>query len=191
VPLEATLNRSPAKTAVHTLPWKVFRWWIAETLPASFVLVMLAGQGVMAQPAGSIRGSVLDSSGAPILGAVVTAEGANGNRSVTATDAEGTFKISPLTPGSYRLRISAAGLSDFTDPAVNVAETAESTPLAIVLQVAPQVTTVTVGLSPQEVAADQLNQELKQRVLGLIPNYYVAYENNAAHCRRHRNWISG
>jgi hypothetical protein len=39
---------------------------------------------------------------------------------------------------------------------------------------------VTVGLSEQEVAEEQLKDELKQRVLGVIPNYYVSYESNPA-----------
>ena len=39
---------------------------------------------------------------------------------------------------------------------------------------------MTVGLSPQEVAAEQLNQEVKQRVLGVLPNYYAAYEDHPA-----------
>jgi Carboxypeptidase regulatory-like domain len=179
VPFEVPLN-GQTNAAVHIMFLRVFRWLITKTLPVSFVLVMFAGQCVMAQPAGSIRGTVMDSSGAPILGAVVTAEGADGGRSVTVTDQEGAFKISSLPPGSYSVRISAAGLSDFSTSTVNVADTAESTPLAVTLQVAPQVTTVTVGLSSEEVAADQVKQELKQRVLGVIPNYYVTYENNPA-----------
>ena len=53
-------------------------------------------------------------------------------------------------------------------------------PWAAVLQVAPEVTTVTVGLEPGEIATEQLHQELKQRVLGVIPNYYVTYESHPA-----------
>jgi Carboxypeptidase regulatory-like domain len=86
---------------VHILSVRVLRCLITKTLPASFVLVVFAGQWVLAPPAGSIRGSVTDSSGAPILGAVVTAEGAAGNCSTTVTDGEGAFKISSLTLGSY------------------------------------------------------------------------------------------
>jgi hypothetical protein len=48
------------------------------------------------------------------------------------------------------------------------------------LQVAPVVTSVTVGLAPGELAAEQLNQELKQRTLGVVPNYYVTYDENPA-----------
>jgi hypothetical protein len=179
VPFEATLI-GQTNAAMHVMSLSVLRRLITKTLLASLALVMFTGQWVMAQPAGSIRGTVIDSSGAPILGAVVTVEGPDGNRTITVTDEQGAFKILSLTPGNYSIRISAAGLSDFTDSAVSVADTPESAPLAVMLQVATQVTTVTVGLSREEVAVDQLNQELKQRVLGVIPNYYVSFEKDPA-----------
>ncbi len=56
----------------------------------------------------------------------------------------------------------------------------ESKLVLAVLDVAPQATTVTVGLPPEELAAEQLNQELKQKALGVIPNYYVSFEKHPA-----------
>jgi hypothetical protein len=151
-----------------------------KRISAIFVFLWLAGQSAMAQPTGWIRGSVTDSSGAPILGAVVTVEGADGNPRTTVTDVEGAFKISSLTLGNYSVKISAAGLSDWTAPNVPASLTPESNPLAAVLQVAPEVTTVTVGVSQEDVATQQLEQELKQRVLGIIPNYFVSYDEHPA-----------
>jgi hypothetical protein len=145
-----------------------------------FALLSFAGQWAIAQDTGSIQGTVTDSSGAALFGAVVAVEGANGNRSMTVTDVEGAFKISSLALGNYSVRISAAGLSDWTAENVRSSVNPESNPLTAVLQVATEVTTVTVGVSENEVAQAQLNQELKQRVLGIIPNYYVSYENNPA-----------
>jgi len=151
-----------------------------KRISAIFVFLWLAGQWAMAQPTGWIQGSVTDSSGAPILGAVVTVEGADGSPHTTVTDGVGAFRISSLTLGNYKVKISAAGLSDWTAPNVPASVTPESNPLLAVLQVAPEVTTVTVGVSTEELAAVQLNQEVKQRVLGVIPNYYVTYENHPA-----------
>ena len=145
-----------------------------------FMLLSFAAHLAMAQDTGSIQGTVADSSGAPIFGAVVAVEGADGSRKMTATDVEGAFKISALALGNCSVRISAAGFSDWTAGDVRASVNPESNPLIAVLQVAPEVTTVTVGVSENEVAAAQLNQELKQRVLGIIPNYYVSYENNPA-----------
>jgi len=50
----------------------------------------------------------------------------------------------------------------------------------MVLQVAPKVTEVTVGLPPDELAAEQIRHELKQRTLMVIPNFYVSYEDHPA-----------
>ena len=143
-------------------------------------LLLLVAPGAISQETGSIQGTATDSSGAPIFGAVVAIEGADGNRRMTATDVEGAFKISSLPPGNYAVRISAAGLSDWTAESVPPSVGPDAHVLLAVLQVAPEVTTVTVGLSEPEVAEAQLKQELKQRVLGVIPNYYVSFEKNPA-----------
>lgn len=48
------------------------------------------------------------------------------------------------------------------------------------LAVATAVTEVEVGLSPTEVAEEEIKVEEKQRVLGAIPNFYVSYVHDAA-----------
>ena len=177
---EAILNILFSDIAGRIRPWNVVSLLMRKTLPAVLVFLCLVGQWAMAQATGSIQGSVTDSSNAPILGAVVTVEGSDGSPHTTVTDFEGAFKISSLTLGNYSVKISAAGLSDWTASNVPASVTPESNPLLAVLQVAPEITTVTVGLSTEEVAADQLNREVKQRVLGVIPNYFVTYESHPA-----------
>lgn len=144
------------------------------------LLTMVLAGCALAQDTRSIQGKVTDSSGASILGAVVTVRGADGNSRTTVTDGEGTFQITSLLPGDYDVKISASGLSDWTSSNVPASLTSESKPLLAVLNVAPTVTTVTVGLPPEELAEEQLKQETRQRVMGVIPNYFVAYEKNAA-----------
>jgi hypothetical protein len=130
-----------------------------------------------AEAAGSIQGSVTDPSGAPIFGAVVTIQG-GGASSTTVTDMQGAFRISLLPPGNFNVKISASGMSDWTAESV-AASAADTKPLLAVMQLAPAVTSVTVGLSPQELAEEQVKQETQQRVAGIIPNYFVAYDNAA------------
>lgn len=142
--------------------------------------VLFAAHFALAQDTGSIRGKVTDSSGALIFGAVVRVTGADGNSHVTITNAQGAFQISSLASGNYTVKISANGLADWSASNVPASVSPESKPLLAVMRVAPTVTSVTVRLRPQEVAQAQLNQEVKQRVLGVLPNYYVAYESNAA-----------
>jgi hypothetical protein len=134
----------------------------------------------MAQDAGLIQGQVTDPSGEPVYGAVVVVEGADASRHTTVTDVGGGFQISSLAPGAYSVKISGNGFSDWTAWDVLASTTPDSKPLAAVLQLAMEVTSVTVGLEPEEVAAEQVHQELKQRALGVIPNYFVTYDNHPA-----------
>ncbi len=134
-------------------------------------------QSAAAQGAGSIQGTVSDPSGAPIFGAVVTVEGGGGS-STTVTDMEGAFRISLLPPGNFNVKISASGMSDWTAESV-AASAADTRPLLAVMQLAPTVTSMTVGLSPKELAEEQVKNETQQRVAGIIPNYFVAYDNAA------------
>lgn len=151
-----------------------------RAIPGIVVSLSFAGQWAVAQDTGSILGTVTDSSGAPVFGAVVVVEGADGNRHSTATSIEGAFKISSLTSGNYSVKISAAGLSEWSASDVPVSGASEAKPLVAVLPVAPEITTVTVSPPLEEVAAEQLHQELRQRALGVIPNYFVTYESHPA-----------
>lgn len=102
------------------------------------------------------------------------------NSRVTVTDGQGAFQISSLTPGNYELKVSASGLADWSASNVLASAAPELKPVLAVMKVAPAVTAVTVGLPPDEVAEAQLNQEVKRRVLGVLPNYYVAYQEHPA-----------
>jgi Carboxypeptidase regulatory-like domain len=160
--------------------WIVLRLAMKKALPAISVFLGLAGQLAMAQSTASIHGKVTDSSGAPIFAAVVTVEDADGNRHTTVADTEGAFKISSLAPGNYSVKIAAEGFADWTASNVAASDSPESKPLDAVLQVAPQATQITVSLPQNEVAEAQLNKELKQRALGVFPNFYVTYESHPA-----------
>lgn len=144
---------------------------------------MAAAQLCAAQTApvsGTIRGSVADSSGAVVEAAIVRLQAAGSTaQRTTLTDEKGAFHFSDVAPGAYTLSITAAG---FTDGSATVAVVSgDNTPLSpIVLQVAPAVSTVKVGLPPHELAAQQVHEEEKQRLLWIFPNFYVSYNPNAA-----------
>lgn len=135
-----------------------------------------------AQLAGSIDGATQDPSGAVIAGAVVTLEpvGATTGSRTTVTDQTGQFHFSPVTAGAYKITVTASGFDVWTANDVSVASGNSAAKVSAVLQVAPNTTRVTVGLPPHELAAEQLQEEEKQRLVGIFPNYFVTYKPDAA-----------
>jgi hypothetical protein len=93
--------------------------------------------------------------------------------------ANGEFAFPKLAPGSYLLVIEAKDFAPFTSPEfVLAAQQAYEVP-RITLSVATAVTDVTVR--PTEViAAEQIRAEEKQRVIGIVPNFYTSYIYDAA-----------
>jgi len=136
-------------------------------------------QGTQQQP-GSISGKIVDQLGAPIPAAAVrlTREGESSGQETTS-DEEGQFAFVHIVPGPFRLTISSPGLASHEFSATLHEDEHFVTPL-IVLIVATQITEIHVGLNPMELADVQIKEQEKQRVLGLIPNFYVSYVPNAA-----------
>ena len=97
----------------------------------------------------------------------------------TFSDDDGRFYFANVAPGPFQLTITSAGLAsrEFSG-SMNPGE-AYNTPL-VVLTIATQVTEVHVGLTADELADVQIKEQEHQRVLGIIPNFYVSYVPNAA-----------
>jgi hypothetical protein len=129
---------------------------------------------------GSITGNVIDQSGAFVPGAVVklTREGQPSGTEVFSDD-DGQFSFSNVAPGSFQLTITSAGLAPQEFSFTLEPGEAYVTPL-IMLNVATQVTEVRVALTPVELATAEIKDQEKQRVFGVIPNFYVSYVPEAA-----------
>jgi hypothetical protein len=131
-------------------------------------------------PSGSISGAVVDATGAFIVGARVsiTHKDLSPNREVLSGD-DGQFSFVNIPPGPFRLSITAPGFKTQTFTGTlrpGEIYTVPQTTLAI----ATAVTEVRVAPTRVEVAEDEIKEEEKQRVLGVIPNFYVTYLPNAA-----------
>jgi Carboxypeptidase regulatory-like domain len=132
-----------------------------------------------AQPLpGSINGTVLDQTGALVVGAVVKLS-AQGKEREMRSDASGQFSFVNVAPGPFQLTLSSQGFASQTISGVLHSGEIEQMP-PIMLTVATNVTSVQVGVSQVEVAQEQIKIEEQQRVLGVIPNFYVTYIPNAA-----------
>ena len=69
----------------------------------------------------SLRGQVLDPSGAAVPGLAVTVAGPNKVVLVAQTDEQGNYAFRGLVPGTYTLTISLKGFSDFVKPGIVIA----------------------------------------------------------------------
>jgi hypothetical protein len=92
---------------------------------------------------------------------------------------DGQFSFGDVLPGPFQLTITAPEFETKLFSGVLQPVTAYFVP-AIALKIAPMTTTIKVGVSPVEVAEMQIKQAEKQRVLGIVPNFYVTYVANAA-----------
>ena len=129
---------------------------------------------------GSIHGAVVDQTGIAVVGARVglTREDQSPKLEVLSDD-DGQFSFANIAPGPFHLTIGSAGFAAQTFSGIlHSGEicTIPQTTLAIATAVAE----VRVVPSRTEVAEDEIKEEEKQRVLGVVPNFYVSYVQNAA-----------
>ena len=130
------------------------------------------------QNLGSISGTVLDQSGAPVAGAQVMLirENQAPNQQIAGDD--GQFSFPDVAPGAFQLIFSAAGLAEQTISGVLQSGENYVSP-QISLHVATALTSVRVEPPPVEVAEMQIKDQEKQRVLAVMPNFYVSYVPDA------------
>jgi hypothetical protein len=135
---------------------------------------------------GSVGGTVVDQSGAVIAGAAVrlirTDKSNSGdhplNQEVLSGN-DGQFSFANIAPGPFQLAITAAGFAPQTFSGILGSGEAYLVP-RITMAVATNMADMEVGLSQADVADEQIQVEEKQRVLGVLPNFYVSYVSNAA-----------
>jgi hypothetical protein len=124
---------------------------------------------------GALVGTVVDVSGDPIAAATVLLQGPAGSQCTVVTKDDGSFVLQNLTAGSaYQMTITAEGFADWRS-SVTVEPGQERTLGEVKLRILAE-RILTVSYSSKEVAAQQLEAEEHQRVLGFIPNLYVTYE---------------
>ena len=138
----------------------------------------VSGQA-LEQPSGSISGTIVDQSGAVIVGAhVVLTRDDQSPTEESLSDNAGQFSFANIAPGPFRLTITSAGFATQTSSGILHAGEIAALP-QFALAVDKNVTEVDVRLTQVEVAEEQIKVEEKQRVLGAIPNFYVSYISDA------------
>jgi hypothetical protein len=122
---------------------------------------------------GTINGTVLDQSGAVMVGARVHLESKGADKEVNSGN-NGQFSFAEVVPGPFQLTITSSGFNSHVLSGAIESGQAYLVP-PIVLTVIRNKTEVWVTIRPAEVTQAQLQEQEKQRVLGIIPNFYVSY----------------
>lgn len=129
----------------------------------------------------SIVGTVEDMHGTPIAGVVVMAAKDHETTGETATvDETGKFTISGLEPGTYTVSITLPGRTPQIATEVTLGMREERELPMVTSRNPHSSTTVQVNANINQVATAQVKIEEKQRVLGVVPNFYTSYIWNSA-----------
>lgn len=152
------------------------------------VLVLCAATFTLAQQApppltqpGTILGTVVDATGSTVPNATVVLRGPrpNDERSLVTTD-NGFFefdRVNPSTP--VRVEVSASELKNWTSNEITLQPGQFFILTDVTLAVAPLETSIS-AVTQEQVAAEQIKLQEQQRVMRVIPNFYVTYEKKPA-----------
>jgi hypothetical protein len=128
----------------------------------------------------NISGTVTDDQGDVIPGATVILRGPEGKRT-TLTGEQGGFAFNDLKPGGpYRITVECKDCLPWesNDITLQPGQFLERDDIHLRLSGG----TVSVVVKPKtqlEIATEQVHAEEHQRVLGVVPNFYVSYDPNA------------
>jgi hypothetical protein len=130
--------------------------------------------GSQPSTAGVITGTVQDKDGEVVLGATVKMTRPTGSAPQTVTsDQNGSFSFSNVTPGTFKIEVSAPGFtSQLLFGTLRPGDTFIVPPVTLPLLA---VVTRVVVMPQEEEAQIEVKQEEKQRLLGVVPNFYVTY----------------
>ncbi|MCU1269741.1 MAG: hypothetical protein JWN74_1035 [Acidobacteriaceae bacterium] len=132
---------------------------------------------------GIIVGTVTDLNNDTVTGATVVLAGPapKVSRTVVSND-NGFFEFNDVEPGTtYQVTVSAEGFANWTSPPLILKPGQYAILPGSKLRIAEAHTSITVTpASSEEIAREQVKIEEQQRVFGVIPNFYVVYDHNAA-----------
>ena len=133
------------------------------------------GQVVNGQAVGVIFGSVAEADGSMVPGARVTLASGGVSRSAVS-DSGGRFEFAGVAAGSFELTATASGRASGTlSGTLEPGAVFNAPPIVLGSVTASSEVSVT-PKSEQELATEEVRVEEKQRVFGIVPNYFVTYD---------------
>ena len=127
----------------------------------------------------AITGTVLDTTGGTVPNATVVLQRPNENRTLVTGD-NGFFEFDDVNAGTpIQILVTASGFKSWTSNEIILQSGQSFILTGVTLAVAPVEFSVN-AVTTEQVAAEQVKVEEKQRVFGIVPNFYVTYEHDAA-----------
>jgi Carboxypeptidase regulatory-like domain len=128
---------------------------------------------------GLVSGTVVDQSGAAVVGAEVKLIREGSPARTVSTTEDGQFSLLNIEPGPFQLTITSPGFATGTFSGTLHSGESYAVPRNALI-VAAASTEMRVTPATVDVAQDEIKVEEQQRVFGVIPNFYVSYIANAA-----------
>jgi uncharacterized surface anchored protein len=122
--------------------------------------IFFSAASAWAQPTASISGVVADPSGAVVAGATVILQGSDGIQKSSTTAGDGSYTLSALLPGQYRLEVNAAGFQPYSQDGLVLAATALQFDVALTLAAENTI----VEVSAESVQIDLSSSELGETI---------------------------
>jgi hypothetical protein len=143
----------------------------AAGLPSALVAIASA----------SVAGVVTDTDQAGIASARVTLEDVESKATRnTDSDSHGAFLFPGVSPGRYIVTVHAAGFAPWKINGIIVVHEGEDFVVPKVELGVESITTTVSAISMEDLAEQQITAEVHQRILGVLPNFYVSYVPDAA-----------
>ncbi|MGB9202342.1 MAG: carboxypeptidase-like regulatory domain-containing protein [Terriglobales bacterium] len=138
-----------------------------------------SGETDSRQGTGTISGTVLDTNRDVFQGARVTVAGQSGSAiRILESGSNGQFAFAELPPDTYQLTVTAPGMNSFTSSVISVYG-GETRLVSVTLSVFGGTSSVTVSGNKEELAEEQVQIAVRQRLGGILPNFYSSYDWNA------------
>ena len=175
-------TRARSQQSFYSIPEEA----AATALPEDPQTRQSTAQAGPALPPGSIRGIIVDRDGTAYEGVhiqltprpSITETSAPAQPRAAASDGNGRFAFGDVPPGAFQLTVSSSGfVTRIVSGVLKPGDSLEEPPIVLVLD--STISQVRVTATQQEIALAQLREEEKQRIFGVIPNYYVTYVPHA------------
>jgi hypothetical protein len=135
-----------------------------------------------------LSGTVTETDEATISGAQITLqETASRSTRTTQSDGTGAFAFYGVSPGTYLVKITAPGFASWKVEDI-VMHAGENFVLPPILLGVESIRSTVDAITVEDLAEQQISAEVKQRIIGVLPNFYVSYIPNAAPLTRNQKF---